>query len=572
MTKRTCLTFIAFLFISFASAACSPADAVDIQVSPKEIGFSGERAYAIEEDFVSLFPNRDSGQPNNRLAVEWLKENYESLELSCSIDEWEIVNYSRPVALNNLVCRLEGKDAQEILIVSHHDQAPDTIEGADNDGSGVAIMLHLAEVFSAGSQPKYTLTFVSTDAEEYGMIGTGRYVQTHPDVSRIVAGISLDNLGRDYYNSMNMELIGQFRGYGPIWLALATRAAAEVSGAEWEVNLRAPLDQILDQAGPISFMDQGPMVAAGIPAIGLAAGVPPEFQELHYQLWHDPGDTMQYQSPESLGQSGLIAEALVRQVLSMHEFPQQSGPYIYFDGSGQMLRGAPLWLLFVAFVSIFFIAAARLQPGSIAEKWQGFRSALPHFLSLWLPMVASLLLLYLMVAVGIMDEYHLYPATSKDAAVYNPRWTAIFIYVLGSGVFFYLARWLHKKRLAFARRPDHTSVKGLAMLIVGLSGIYVLVKNPFSLLFFVPLLFWLLIRGRSGWGRILEVVLYFMGGLVFYGLFFFFGFVIFDYQFAFGWFLLMMFSIQMIGFVTASLLAAVIAAGLSLVVPPAEHP
>jgi len=103
-----------------------------------------------------------------------------------------------------------------------------------------------------------------------------------------------------------------------------------------------------------------------------------------------------------------------------------------------------------------------------------------------------------------------------------------------------------------------------------LSGVYVLVKNPFSLLFFLPLLLWLLVRGRNGLGRVIDIVLYFMGGLVFYGLFYFFGFIIFDYRFAFAWFLLMMFSIQMIGFTTASMLAAVIAAGLSLVVPPSR--
>ncbi|MCH7662729.1 MAG: M28 family peptidase [Chloroflexi bacterium] len=559
-----------FILIGMASAisACAAVTNVPVEYDTDDLEFSGERAFEIETEFVTAFPNRDSGQANNRLAIDWLRGEFESLGLNCSIDEWEIINYSQPVPLNNLICRLDGQREEEILIVAHHDQAPTTIEGADNDGSGIAILLHLAELFAKDPELTYSLTFVSTDAEEYGMIGTKRFVDTHENTSMIVAGISLDNLGRSYYDGMNMELIGQLGNYGPIWLALATRSAAQASGSEWQVNLRAPLDQILDQAGPISFMDQGPMVAAGIPALGLAAAVPPESGELHYYLWHDPDDSMEYQSAQSLQQSGTIAEALIRQLLSMQSFPQESGPYIYFDSSGQILRGVPLWLLFIALVSVFFIGSARANPGSIQPKLLKFRAALPHFLALWLPMVASLLLLYIFVAVGIMDKYHIYPATSKDAAIYNPRWLAVILYVLGSGILFAIGRnrlkaWTHQKTPL-----TQLQTKSLGLFVIGLSGVYVLLNNAFSLLFFVPLKFWFLIRGRSGNGRVLDVSLYFSGGLVFYGLFYFFGFVIFDYGFAFGWFLLMMFSVQMVGFITASMLAAVIAAGLSMIVTP----
>ena len=94
-----------------------------------------------------------------------------------------------------------------------------TVEGADNDGAGIAILLELAAVFAGEGTPRHTLTFAATDAEEYGMLGSLRYIQTHPNTEEIVAGISMDNLGRFYYDGMNMELVGQFRGYGPVWLA-----------------------------------------------------------------------------------------------------------------------------------------------------------------------------------------------------------------------------------------------------------------------------------------------------------------------------------------------------------------
>lgn len=548
-------------------SSCATVTNVPVQYNPQDVRFSGERAFEIENEFVTAFPNRNSGQTNNRLAIDWLQGEFEELGLICSVDEWEIINYSQPVALNNLVCSLAGKSEQEILIVAHHDQAPTTIEGADNDGSGISILLHLAEIFARENKPAYTLSFVSTDAEEYGMLGSKRYVETHADTSMILAGISLDNLGRTYYDSMNMELIGQFRNYGPVWLALTARDAAAASGSRWRFNLRVPLDQILDQAAPISFMDQGPMVAAGIPAIGFAAGVPPEFGELQYHLWHDPEDTMEYQSAESLHESGTIAEALIRQLLAMDRFPDESGPYIYLDSSEQVLRGAPLWVLFIGFVLLFFVGSWKISGGSFSQVIEDAKMAYPHFLALWLPMVASLLLLYALVAMGVMDKYHLYPATSKDPAIYNPRWPAVILYVFGSALLFAVGRRIYRVRMKGSVQVNHSQIKSLGYLVVGICGIYVLVNNAFSLLFFVPLLSWFLIRGRTGRGRLLDIGLYFLGGLVFYALFYFFGFITYDYGFAFAWFLLMMFSIRMLGFVTASMLAAVIAAGLSMVVP-----
>ena len=103
--------------------------------------------------------------------------------------------------------------------------------------------------------------------------------------------------------------------------------------------------------------------------------------------------------------------------------------------------------------------------------------------------------------------------------------------------------------------------------MLSLGALYVLLISPFSLLFLAPTLFWLLIAGRKGTGgEALDILFFLLGGLVFYGLFYFFGFVIYDYGFAFAWFMLMMFSIQMTSFWTAAVITAVAGAGLSLVV------
>jgi len=140
------------------------------------------------------------------------------------------------------------------------------------------------------------------------------------------------------------------------------------------------------------------------------------------------------------------------------------------------------------------------------------------------------------------------------------------LYLLGLGLFLFLGRWLTGRFAGRLPRPAFGALKSFALLVVGLGGVYVILLNPFSLLFFLPLLFWFLIGGRQGLGKALDILFFLLGGLVFYGLFYFFGFVIYDYGFAFAWFMLMMFSIQMTSFWTAAVITAVAGAGLSLVV------
>jgi len=546
--------------------ACSAAPEMQTSYDPAALRFDGERAYAIESEFVGLFPNRSSGQPNNRLAA--LMAQFMNSGWSCQIDPWEVVNYSQPVTLRNVVCKLPGKSSQEILVVAHHDQSPATVEGADNDGSGIAILLHLGEIFGSEEQQPYTLVFAATDGEEYGMLGSRRYIETHANSDEILAGISLDNLGKRFYNGMDIEAVGQFRRFGALWLQLLAGESARAAGDLWIPKVRSPLDQVLGQAVPISFMDQGPMVAAGIPALGFAGSVPAESSELHWETYHTPEDLMVYQSADVLYQTGRIPEALIRQLLSMQSFPSETGPYLYLGDSGQVLRGAPLWGLFVGFVALFFIGSFISSKTMLKETEDKRQGVLSHFLGLWLPLVGALLMLYGMVAVGLMDKYEVYPATTKDPAILNPRWPAVILFLVGLAAFWFIGRRLVRRFAGQAPAAEHRVIKSFALLVIGLAGIYVLAANPFSLLFFIPLLFWFLIKGREGVGRILDMIFFLLGWLMVFALFYFFGFVIQRMNFAILWYMMMMFSIGEVGPPAALAITAVIAAGLSMIVKP----
>jgi hypothetical protein len=272
------------------------------------------------------------------------------------------------------------------------------------------------------------------------------------------------------------------------------------------------------------------------------------------------------QSADSLEQSGIITEALIRQLLAMETFPEGSGPYLYFDGSGQILSGLPLYLIFIGFVSLFFVGSYFTSRDSLVEKGKQWLSGIPHFLGLWLPLVASILLLYLFVEIGLMDEFFSYPGTTKDVAQLNPRWPAVILFLIGTGVFFAIGRWVVRRFAGDATAPEFGMIKSLAFLIIGVLSVLVLITDPFALIFFVPVLFWFLIGGRRGFGRILDIIFFLLGGLMIYALIYFFGFQILRYNFVFLWYFISAISTGMFSFMDVAAGAAVMAAGLSMIV------
>jgi hypothetical protein len=277
---------------------------------------------------------------------------------------------------------------------------------------------------------------------------------------------------------------------------------------------------------------------------------------------------MDNQSAYALEQSGLITEALIRQLLTMDSFPEQSGPYLYFEGSQQIFTGLPLWLIFIGFVALFFAGSYFISRDSLLEKGKQWLGALPHFIGLWLPLIASILLLYLLVEVRLMDEFTSYPGTTKDYSQLNPRWPAVIILLLGTGVFFIIGRWMVRRFFGDIPTPDFKHIKSLALLIIALIGLYLLIIDPFALIFFVPLLCWFLIKGRRGLGKLLDIFLFVLGGLMLYALIYFFGFLILRYGIVFLWYFISAISTGMFSLEDVIGGAAIIAAGLSMLVNP----
>jgi hypothetical protein len=111
----------------------------------------------------------------------------------------------------NTVGILEGSDPRlrgEYLVYSAHMDhigitpgRPDSINnGADDDASGTAGVIELAEGFSRpGARPKRSIIFLTVSGEEKGLWGSNYFTQ-HPPVpiEQIVANINMDMIGRNW--------------------------------------------------------------------------------------------------------------------------------------------------------------------------------------------------------------------------------------------------------------------------------------------------------------------------------------------------------------------------------------
>ncbi|MBF0503352.1 MAG: M20/M25/M40 family metallo-hydrolase, partial [Candidatus Riflebacteria bacterium] len=143
---------------------------------------------------------RGLGTPGLEEAGRYIEEGFKKAGLTPGSDDgtffqsWEDVADAtgRHAMLRNVIGCLPGTDEklrdQSVIICAHYDHLglgwPDVRAGnqgkihpgADDNGSGVAVMLELARILSGGFKPARTIIFAAFTGEENGLMGSRRYV------------------------------------------------------------------------------------------------------------------------------------------------------------------------------------------------------------------------------------------------------------------------------------------------------------------------------------------------------------------------------------------------------------
>ncbi len=202
-----------------------------------------------------------------------------------------------PVEALNVIGVLPGTKAelagQSAVVSAHYDHLgrgwPDARKehegqlhlGADDNASGVAVLLELARAAASGEKPARTLVFAAFSAEEAGLQGSAHYV-AHPPfpLEKTIGVLNLDTVGR--LGSQKLQILGT--GTASEWQHIF-RGASFVTGVESQ-----------NVPGTWEASDQASFIRKGVPGVQLFSGPHADY--------HRPGDGV-----EQIDGAGLVKVA-----------------------------------------------------------------------------------------------------------------------------------------------------------------------------------------------------------------------------------------------------------------------
>jgi aminopeptidase N len=195
-----------------------------------------------------------------------------------------------PIPLRNVIGIIPGKNPsykdQSVILCAHYDHlglgerggSPENKGkihfGADDNASGVAVMLELAHTLGKTLKPERSIVFIAFTGEESGLLGSSYYVKNlqaknKKQLEGIMGVVNLDTVGRLTDQGKLMVIGGSSaREWRFIFMGIGY-----TTGVETEL-----IPQELDASDQVSF------IKAGIPGIQLFSGA-----HLDY---HKPTDTV----------------------------------------------------------------------------------------------------------------------------------------------------------------------------------------------------------------------------------------------------------------------------------------
>jgi len=101
-----------------------------------------------------------------------------------------------PVPTTNVIAEIPGRSDDVVMVGAHLDSVPNG-PGIDDNGSGAAGVLAVAEHLADAPQPERTIRFAWWGAEENNLLGSTAYADslTEPELDRIVGYLNVDMLG-----------------------------------------------------------------------------------------------------------------------------------------------------------------------------------------------------------------------------------------------------------------------------------------------------------------------------------------------------------------------------------------
>lgn len=262
-------------------------------------GKAGEAGTALMATINALtapgMDGRAAGTPGGQRARAYIEDRLTALKLPAAGAD----GYRQPFtttdktgasrAGTNLVARCEGrrKDAPVIVVSAHYDHLGirngQVYHGADDNASGVALLLHLAGRCQA-TPFDHPLLLAFFDAEELGLQGAQAFLKTPPvPRDRLALNVNFDMVGRGDRGELYVAGPGRWPALKPLLAPVAEQAP---------IAVRFGHDTGGGQDDWTTQSDHGVFHAAGIPFVYLGV-------EDHAD-YHQPTDTPEKIAPAFL--------------------------------------------------------------------------------------------------------------------------------------------------------------------------------------------------------------------------------------------------------------------------------
>lgn len=259
----------------------------------------------LPQGYVHAFPLRlqkkSSGAPS---PPQKTKKGAAKKPPSPTEDPFETVEAWNVLALR----RGSVHPTQYVILSAHYDHLGtnsrgEPFNGADDNGSGTAVLLEAARLLSLLPRPKRSIVFFHTAAEEKGLLGAFRFVRDSLlPLDSIVAVVNTDMLGRT--DTLHLPGANYLYSVGSDRATPHLRALEEAVNAlccGWELDRR--YDDPKDPLRLFYRSDHYAFAKHGVPAVFYFGGL--------HEDYHGTGDDVEKLEPERLRKAAILTAALV---------------------------------------------------------------------------------------------------------------------------------------------------------------------------------------------------------------------------------------------------------------------
>jgi hypothetical protein len=363
-----------------------PPPSLEPIVAPAE--FDEAAAARLARQIVAKAPARPPGSAGDAAIAELVEKRFREID-DAQVAEQRFTGTfdGEDVELRNLILTLPGASPRTVVVLASRDSGSGP--GAASSAAATATLLELARELKSSSHTK-TLVFVSTDGGSEGALGTREFADHYPQRDLIDGAVVLWQPGSAHPRPHALLSTSDGPRTASAGLArTAERALAEQAQAAPDGE--GIFSELAQLALPSGLDPAAVMIESGIDAVGLSSAGERPLPAAEDQL-----DDL---SPSTLGDFGRAALLLVM-TLEASPAPAAHGPDAYLTLSGSLVPGGALALL--ALSLLFPAALASLQGLGRALRRQPIGWALGWGASRALPLLAALVLLYLLAAVGIV--------------------------------------------------------------------------------------------------------------------------------------------------------------------------